>query len=189
MNLNVKLILASGSPRRRELLSREGISFDLQPSQVEELPPGAREPEKLATENSLLKARDILAKNTDPEAIILGSDTIVVIEGQTLGKPRDLAEGAAMLRLLAGRWHEVMTGFALISHQKEKVFLETTRVRFQELSDQEISDYQDAVHVLDKAGGYAIQDGGERIIAEVVGCRDNVMGLPVGRVLTELNQF
>ena len=185
----MRLILASGSPRRRELLSREGVAFELQPSAVEELPPGKLEPESLARENSLLKARDILAKHSEKEVVVLGSDTVVVVDGQTLGKPKDLAEGARMLRLLAGRWHEVVTGFVLISKDKEEVFHETTRVRFQELSDEEIADYQEKVHVLDKAGGYAIQDGGERIIAEVVGCRDNVMGLPVGRVLTELNQF
>jgi septum formation protein len=112
-----------------------------------------------------------------------------VIDGHTLGKPKDLAEGAAMLRSLSGRWHEVVTGVALLSKGVRKVFHESTRVRFKELSDQDITDYHAKVEVLDKAGGYAIQEGGEQIIAEVDGCRDNVMGLPVSRVQSELENF
>ncbi|MBK1832791.1 Maf family protein [Roseibacillus ishigakijimensis] len=183
----MKLVLASGSPRRRELLAREGVTFTVFPSPVEEHAPGALPPVELARANALLKARDIFAG--ERSAVVLGSDTVVVVDDRTLGKPRDLAQGAEMLRLLAGRWHEVVTGVALLSPQGEEVFHETTRVRFKELSDEEIADYQARVEVLDKAGGYAIQDGGERIIAEVVGCRDNVMGLPVSRVVEELQKF
>ena len=183
----MKLILASGSPRRSELLTREGVEFIVQPSGVDELPANSREPVQLARENSLLKARDISAKN--PEALVLGSDTVVVIDGNTLGKPKNLAEGAEMLRSLSGNWHEVVTGFALMTHDREEVFHETTRVRFKELSESDIADYHAQVQVLDKAGGYAIQDGGEQIIAEVDGCRDNVMGLPVTRVISELKNF
>ena len=112
------LILASGSPRRSELLAREGVDFVVQPSGVEELPANSREPVELARENSLLKARDISAQN--PDALVLGSDTVVVIEGHTLGKPKDLAEGAEMLRSLSGNWHEVVTGFALLSQRLRK---------------------------------------------------------------------
>lgn len=183
----MKLILASGSPRRSELLTREGVDFVVQPSGAEELLANSRGPIELARENSLLKARDVLVKNQD--AVVLGADTVVVINGHTLGKPRDLEEGATMLRSLAGRWHEVVTGFALLVKDHEEAFHETTRVRFKELRDEDIADYHAKVHVLDKAGGYAIQDGGERIIAEVDGCRDNVMGLPVGRVLAELKNY
>ena len=185
--LGVKLILASGSPRRSELLAREGVDFVVQPSGVEELLANSLEPVELARENSLLKARDISSKN--PDAVVLGSDTVVVIDGHTLGKPQDLKEGAEMLRSLSGCWHEVVTGVALLSQEREEVFHETTRVRFKELSEKDIADYHAKVHVLDKAGGYAIQDGGEQIIAEVDGCRDNVMGLPVARVVTELKNF
>ena len=159
----------------------------VQPSGVEELPPNSRGPVELARENSLLKARDIFSKNA--EAVVLGSDTVVVIEENTLGKPRDLAEGAEMLRALSGRWHEVVTGVALLAEGHEEVFHETTRVRFKDLTEDDIAAYHADVHVLDKAGGYAIQEGGERIIAEVDGCGDNVMGLPVARVLSELKNF
>ena len=183
----MNLILASGSPRRRELLAREGVSFEVQASGVEELAPNSVDPVTLARENALLKARDIFTKRAD--SIVLGSDTVVVIDGETLGKPKDLEEGAGMLRSLSGRWHEVVTGVALLSQEREEVFHETTRVRFKELSRDDITDYHAEVEVLDKAGGYAIQEGGERIIAEVDGCSDNVMGLPVSRVVTELKKF
>lgn len=159
----------------------------MQPSPVEELAPGTVEPITLARENASLKARDVFRQNRD--AVVLGSDTVVVVDGRTLGKPKDLAEAAEMLRLLSGRWHEVVTGVALLDRFREEVFHETTRVRFKELSDEDIADYHARVLVLDKAGGYAIQDGGERIIAEVDGCCDNVMGLPVERVKVELQKF
>lgn len=181
------LILASASPRRSELLAREGVRFRVVPSEIEEHAAGSLPPIELARANALLKARDIaIDRNGD---LVLGSDTVVVVDERTLGKPRDLAEGAEMLRLLAGRWHEVVTAVALVTGKQELVFHETTRVRFLELTDQEIADYQARVQVLDKAGGYAIQEGGERIIAEVDGCRDNVMGLPVSRVVSELKNF
>ena len=183
----VELILASGSPRRRDLLAREGVKFEVQVSGIEELAPNALEPVSLARENALMKARDIFIRNVG--ATVLGADTVVVVDGRTLGKPKDLVEGAEMLRLLSGRWHEVVTGVALLSRTCEEVFHETTRVRFKVLWEEEIADYHARVHVLDKAGGYAIQDGGERIIAEVEGCRDNVMGLPVERVVDELTQI
>lgn len=156
-------------------------------SGVEELAPNSIAPVPLARENALLKARDIFTKN--PAALVLGSDTVVVIEDQTLGKPVDLEEGAQMLSLLSGRWHEVVTAVAIISSNQEEVFHETTRVLFKKLSEEDIAAYQNQVHTLDKAGGYAIQDGGERIIAEVEGCRDNVMGLPVRRVVAELKKY
>lgn len=159
----------------------------MQSSGVDELPPGALPPMELARENALIKAQDIFSCH--PNDCVLGADTVVVIEGQTLGKPRDLAEGARMLRLLSGRWHEVVTGVALLAPEREEVFAVETRVRFRDLKESDIADYHAKVHVLDKAGGYAIQDGGERIIAEVDGCRDNVMGLPIGQVLSALENF
>lgn len=183
----MNLILASGSPRRKELLAREGVKFEVESSGVEEFPANSMEPVALARENALLKARDVFSRKSD--SVVLGADTVVVIGGQTLGKPKDLVEGAEMLRLLSNNWHEVVTAVALLSENGEEVFHETTRVCFRELSESDIAAYHAEVEVLDKAGGYAIQSGGERIIAEVEGCRDNVMGLPVGRVLTELQKI
>ena len=183
----MNLILASASPRRSELLAREGVDFTVSPSGVEEYPAGTFPPRELAEKNASLKAKDQSVKN--PGQWVLGSDTVVVINETTLGKPIDLDEGARMLRLLSGNWHEVVTGVSLICDDREIVFHEVTKVRFKELSDQDIANYQAQVPVLDKAGGYAIQEGGERIVAEVSGCRDNVMGLPVHRVVAELKQL
>ena len=177
------LILASGSPRRKELLTREQVEFSVQPSSVEELLAGTMEPILLAKENALLKASEV-AKSF-PEICVLGADTVVVIDGVTLGKAVDLEDGAKMLRLLSGGWHEVVTGCALLMGRRKSVFHQVTRVRFRDLSEDDIANYHSQVEVLDKAGGYAIQEGGELIIAEVEGCRDNVMGLPVRRVLEE----
>lgn len=157
------------------------------PAQVEEFGAGKMDAEELALANASLKARDVA--RIYPDTMVLGADTVVVIHGQVLGKPRDLAEGAEMLRMLSGQWHEVITGVAFVLDGQETTFAESTRVRFQTLSEKDILNYHTIVHVLDKAGGYAIQDGGDCIIAEVDGCRDNVMGLPVSRVTEFLNNF
>lgn len=183
----MKLILASGSPRRRELLAREGVDFEVITSGVDELLPNSRAATDLARENAFLKAREVFTQH--PDRVVLGADTVVVVEGNTLGKPRDLTEGVAMLRELSGRWHQVVTAVALLSPNQKLVFHEETQVLFHELSDEDIKSYQEEVHVLDKAGGYAIQEGGEKVIQEVRGCRDNVMGLPVNQVLLRLKEM
>ncbi|MDP0492636.1 MAG: Maf family nucleotide pyrophosphatase [Verrucomicrobiota bacterium JB023] len=183
----MKLILASGSPRRSELLSREGFDFEVIPSAAEELLGGAMEPVALSVENARRKA--VLVREQTQGGVVLGADTVVVVEGETLGKPADLNEGREMLRKLSGRWHEVITGVALLAEGREKLFHEISRVRFHSLSEDAITDYHSRVQVLDKAGGYAIQEGGEMIIAELDGSRDNVMGLPVKLVQEELAQL
>jgi septum formation protein len=163
------------------------LTFIVAKPEVAELQPGEHPARELAEGNAALKAKDIA---TDfPENVVLGADTVVAIEGRVLGKPQDLEEGAEMLRALSGRWHEVITGVALQLRERREIFAETTRVRFKSLSEDDILSYHEDVEVLDKAGGYAIQDGGDRIIEEVAGCRDNVMGLPVTRVLEKLQLF
>ncbi len=175
-----KLVLASGSPRRQELLRREGIRFSTEVTNVPELEGGEAAPVPLAQENARRKAKAGLAKH--PEAIVLGADTIVVLKGETLGKPCDLAQGAEYLRRLSGETHEVITAVALYWAEGELEKYESSKVTFLNLSEEDIAAYHRDVEVLDKAGGYAIQEGGERIIAKVSGCRDNVMGLPVSLV-------
>jgi septum formation protein len=169
------------------LLAREGLTFIVSKPGVDKFLPGTQSARELAEANAALKARDVAAGFT--ENIVLGADTVVAIEDRVLGKPQDLAEGVEMLRALSGRWHEVVTGVALVLYDRCTVFSETTRVRFKSLSEDDILRYHQEVNVLDKAGGYAIQDGGDRIIEEVQGCRDNVMGLPVTRVLEKLQTF
>jgi len=181
----MKLVLASGSPRRSELLKREGYTFLVQPSPVEELKGGMRPPYELAVENSRIKASDI-ARSLDSSYVVLGADTIVILEGEVLGKPVDLEEARSMLWKLSGKTHEVCTGVCLLANGKEKLFYELSQVSFKELSEDIIDDYHEKVEVLDKAGGYGAQSQTELIIREIKGEFENVMGLPVLRVKHEL---
>jgi septum formation protein len=181
------VVLASSSPRRSELLRRAGIDFEIQPSPAEELHDASIPPEVLCEHNATLKARAIAELR--PEAAVIGSDTLVFIDGEPLGKPADMAEARGMLRRLAGRTHRVCTGVCVIfpggTHQ---VFHETTEVRFRPLDDGEIDAYFQLVNPLDKAGAYGIQEHGERIVESISGSFDNVMGLPVGKLVTILRQ-
>lgn len=173
-----RLILASASPRRRELLAAAGLSFTIETASAEELHDPRMAPDGLVIWNALAKAREVAARH--PEAVALGADTLVYLAGEPLGKPADLAEAAAMLRRLSGRAHEVWTGLALVSGER---VLGTravrTFVRFTELDDQAIAAYHALVDPLDKAGAYGIQEHANLLGAEVNGPLDNVIGLPV----------
>ena len=175
------LVLASASPRRQELLRNAGIEFTVLPADVVEIPlpgEGARDcAGRLAREKAskVWRAR--------PSDVVLGADTIVVVDGTILGKPVDQADAARMLRLLAGRTHQVVTGVCLIrSKQDTVVDCETTLVTMTELSDQEILDYVATGEPMDKAGAYAIQGIASRWIPRIEGDYSNVVGLPVARV-------
>lgn len=178
----MKIILASASPRRSELLSRAGLAFTVVPSPAEEIHDASLDPEHLCEENARLKAAAIAAIH--PDSIVIGADTLVFIDNLPLGKPADLTEARAMLRRLSGRTHEVCTGVCVIHPGGlTEVSHETTHVRFRPLDDAEIDAYFALVNPLDKAGAYGIQEHGERIIESIDGPFDNVMGLPVARVL------
>ncbi len=174
------LILASGSPRRHELLGGMGVPFEVVAAPTPELD-GETAPQltsaALAIENARLKA-EAVAK-LQPGRWVLGADTVVALDGRIMGKPESLEFAAVFLRTLSGRTHEVITGCALVSPAGEMdLFHETTEVTFLALTDETIARYLAAVHVLDKAGGYALQQHGDWIIAEVKGSRNNVVGLP-----------
>lgn len=171
------VILASQSPRRREILQELGISFQVVPSLYEEdnsqpLPP--RELVRLQAEG---KARDVYQHQwgTYP---ILAADTVVAIDGKVLGKPGDEKEAASMLALLSGRTHEVLTGVAVFSGGTMKSAVETTEVTFRSLSTDEIEEYICTGEPMDKAGAYAIQGLGARFVVNVKGSWSNVVGLP-----------
>jgi len=178
-------ILASSSPRRRELLERAGLIFEVIASPAEEIHDPAMKPELLCETNAILKATAIA--DTRPDATVIGSDTLVFIDDIPLGKPKDLEEARAMLRRLSGRIHRVCTGVCVIRPGGEKaVFHDITEVTFLTLDDAAIDDYFALVNPLDKAGAYGIQEHGERIVFGISGSFENVMGLPVTKVLEAL---
>ena len=175
------LVLASASPRRQELLARLGIPFTVQASHISEVHPSGPHAQAVAAV-ALDKARAVARRWTAGAAIVLGADTEVVLDGRYLGKPRDAADAARMLRALRGRTHEVVTGVALVEAPsgREETAAVTTRVTMTEASAEEIAAYVATGEPLDKAGAYAVQGEGGRLVARVDGCFTNVVGLPVG---------
>lgn len=181
------IILASASPRRRELLERAGLEFQITHSPAQEIHDASIAPEKLCEMNAALKAEAIAAIR--PDSVVIGADTLVFIDGEPLGKPADLDEARAMLRRLAGRVHAVCTGVCVIfPGGRRELFHDTTEVTFRPLDDAAIEDYLTVANPLDKAGAYGIQEYGERIIAGISGSFENVMGLPVEMVMRALSR-
>lgn len=179
------IVLASSSPRRRELLERAGIMFEVVISPAEEIHDAALGPDVLCELNAGLKAEAVAALR--PEAVVIGADTLVFIDGQPLGKPTNLAEARDMLRRLSGRVHQVCTGVCVIYPGGERnSFHDLTEVVFHELDEEAITAYFSLVNPLDKAGAYGIQEHGERIVSEIRGDFDTVMGLPVAKVIAAL---
>lgn len=186
------LVLASASPRRRELLTQAGFSFDVRPAQIPEDPKSGEDPiayvTRLAREKAKAVFAEIAPENSAPPPVVLGADTTVTLDNYILGKPQDAADAARMLRLLSGRTHRVITGVALVSGQATEVAAEVTAVRFVTLSDKEIADYVATGEPMDKAGAYAIQGRAARWIPRIEGCYFNVVGLPIALVATLLEQ-
>lgn len=209
---NVRLVLASASPRRRELLSQIGLEFTVMPSTKEE---NAKTTETgaLVQELSRQKAVDIWeqlsggqGQNPDadqeqiseetqepnlngkrqPELLVIGADTVVCCEGKILGKPHSREAAAEMLTALQGRSHEVYTGVTLYSQSETVTFFECTQVEFYPMTEVEISEYIDSKEPMDKAGAYGIQGLGARFVKGIRGDYNNVVGLPVGRLYQEL---
>ena len=176
-----KLILASASPRRRELLVTMGVSFEVVTVDLVEHDGDSAphfSPAELAQENARRKAEAVAGQHRG--RWVLGADTVVALKGRLFGKPASHEEAKAFLRTLSGQTHEVITGCSLHDPDgKAEIFHETTRVTFRDLSEETIERYLAAVHVLDKAGAYALQEQGELIIERVEGSRTNVIGLPM----------
>jgi len=182
----LKIVLASASPRRVELLRRIVDTFDVVPSGVEE--PTRGRPSRRVVEAARAKARDVASRT---EGIVIGADTIVVDRRSILGKPSSRDEAARMLSRLSGREHEVLTGLCVIATHcgDERTAVERTNVRFRSLSEREIASYLDCGEYADKAGAYAIQGRASVFVERICGDYTNVMGLPVCRLVLLLREL
>lgn len=181
-----KLILASASPRRHELLSQLGTPFTVLPADIDEQYHAGEAPRDYVMRMSRTKAQEVAQQY--PDAWVLGADTIVTIDHRILGKPKDAADAAAMLSSLSGRVHAVMTGLALVQHGQGYTAVETvsTRIYFRVLSEADILAYIATKKPFDKAGAYAIQDQDGVFVERYEGCYTNVVGLPVQRTVAML---
>ena len=189
-NLNkYTIVLASKSPRRKQLLQEIGIPFSVETIDVDEVYPEDLPVEEVAAYLAKLKATPFI-NNIDDQKLIITSDTIVCVDNQILGKPTGYEEAFEMLRLLSGRSHQVMTGVNLFSQSKSISFTTTTTVHFKVLSKEEIGYYLDNFKPYDKAGAYGIQEWiGHIAVKRIDGSYFNVMGLPIQRLYEELRKF
>ncbi len=197
---HIDVILASASPRRKELLEKAGVKFSVRVSDVDEtlepdlLAQPSEGAKKLAERKAGAVVQEILASDYRGAAAVIGADTMVVLDGEIFGKPRSLSNGTHMLRRLSGRTHEVVTAVSLwmiMAPEPEKVslgfrtFCDTSRVTFKTLTDEEIADYLKKGESFDKAGAYAAQGEGAKLIENIDGYLSTVIGLPVQRLLEE----
>jgi septum formation protein len=193
------LVLASASPRRRELLAQAGYQFEVRPAHIPEDPLPGEDPIIYVTRLAREKAEAVfrkLAEGNEPHGpergegrsslAVLGADTTVTLDNMILGKPENAADAARILRLLSGRTHRVITGVALVTAAGTEVAAEATAVRFLTLSEDEIDAYVASGEPMDKAGAYAIQGRAARWIPRIEGCYFNVVGLPLALVVSML---
>jgi len=185
-----KLILASASPRRRELLAQAGFDFEVRAAHIPEEPRPNEDPiayvTRLAREKAEAVFRELSSQISAAPIVVLGADTTVTLDNHILEKPRDPDDARRMLRLLSGRTHRVITGVAVVSAARTDVAAEVTAVRFLALSDPEIDAYIATGEPMDKAGAYGIQGYAAKWIPRVEGCYFNVVGLPLALVATML---
>lgn len=182
-----RLILASASPRRRELLAQAGFSFEVSPAHINEDLGAGEDPINYVVRLAREKAEVVHAEVKDAEAIVIGADTTVTLDGHVLAKPEDAADATRMLRLLSGRTHRVITGVAIASAAGVEVAAEVTGVQFLTLNDEEIAAYVATGEPMDKAGAYGIQGYAAKWIPRIEGCYFNVVGLPLALVSTMLD--
>jgi septum formation protein len=180
-------ILASASPRRKEILSNAGFRFDIIVSDCDENISEELSPEKTVEELAKRKAISVWENNRD--SVVFGCDTVVAIDGRILGKPKDDEEAFQMLKSLSGRIHTVSTGVCICSKDRTEVFSNTTQVEFYELSDDTIRSYIDSGETCDKAGAYGIQGYGNVLVKEIKGDYFSVMGLPAAQSARVLSSF
>lgn len=181
-----KIVLASGSPRRAEILNSVGWTFEKDVPDIDESELPGESPVDYVQRLARTKAETVAERHANE--IVLGADTTVVIAGEVIGKPIDFADAAVMLRKLSGNWHEVLTGIALVSGRRSDVGLQRTLVKFAEMSDAEIAFLVEKGDPLDKAGAYAVQAQAALFIEGIEGDYWNVVGLPVRLVFSMLEK-
>lgn len=178
-------VLASASPRRREILATLGIPFDVVPSDADETPIPGLAPEALARRLAVAKAREVAAREA---GFVLGADTIVVVDGEILGKPVDDDDAARMIARLGGRVHEVITGVALVSGERVEQLSVTTRVWFRPLDEDVVRRYVATGEGRDKAGAYGVQGVAAGLVSRIDGSWSNVVGLPAAETVELLQR-
>lgn len=188
-NNNVELLLASGSPRRRELLSALGVQFRVAPADIDESRLASEAPEAYVQRMAVSKARAGFERTSSSTAWVLGADTAVVLGNTVLGKPRDRDDALRMCRLLSGRTHQVLSGVALLDAQRHVYRLSRTAVSFRAISPSEAEAYWLSGEPEDKAGGYAIQGLGAAFVVQIVGSYSGVVGLPLFETAELLSEF
>lgn len=181
----MRVVLASASPRRRELLAQIGVGVEVRPADVDETPHPDEDPADLVSRLATMKADAALAASDE---VVIAADTVVCVDGQTLGKPVDDADAVAVLRKLSGRSHEVTTGVAVQTGDRSATAVERTEVRFRAISDAEIIEYVATGEPMDKAGAYAIQGYANVFVTGMVGSDTNVIGLPLATTAALLGQ-
>ncbi|MBQ4573767.1 MAG: septum formation inhibitor Maf [Clostridia bacterium] len=184
----MKIILASASPRRRELLSRMGIEFDIKVADVDEQVNFALTPEELVSGLALRKARAVADTVNAADTLIIAADTVVAKDGVILGKPNDEADAEKMLRMLSGATHQVLTGMAILTGDRLLLHTECTEVHFRALENCEIDAYIATGEPMDKAGAYGIQGIGGLFVSGISGDYYNVVGLPICKLCTMLRE-
>jgi septum formation protein len=182
----MKTILASASPRRKELLTLAGIEYEVVVSQCKEILPDGITPDKAVEELARQKAEDVFNRN--PDCMIIAADTVVALGNTILGKPKDEDDAFAMLSSLSGRRHTVFTGVCIKSENKTDIFHVATEVEFYDLSEKEIKDYIATKEPMDKAGAYGIQGKGFVLVKGIHGDYFNVVGLPLAETVRHLNK-
>lgn len=182
----MKLILASKSPRRKELLTKFGFDFTVVESDF--LETADCSPSVLCTKNAIGKSTFVFNKLNDPDAVVLGSDTVVYFDGQILGKPKDASDAIKTLHNLSGKTHEVYTGYSLIKRNRTQSGYFVSKVKFNKLSDRLIKEYVCSGLPMDKAGSYGIQDGYD-LVEKIDGSYYNIVGLPIDKIQDIIKEF
>lgn len=186
----MKIILASGSPRRRELLGMTGLKFEVVTSYTDESIPQDMDPAIAALELCERKALSVARQESCKGCVVIGADTIVSLDGQKFGKPKDNDDAFRMLSELSDKTHTVYTGVAVVNTDLTvNKFVESTEVHFYPLSKEQICSYIATGECMDKAGAYAIQGGGAVFVSGIIGDYYNVMGLPIGRLMQEIRRI